>query len=244
MPRESSFEAYRPTTLPASIGGPFARLLTSTLGRMQDEELDLLEVAVKARLPRYCPDDGLDKLGAAFQLPRFPGEAHAAYRGRLQAAWTTWEEAGAATSIEGQIRGYGVTDVRCYPNDELGDAYEYSAFVVKLGPDFGTTGIGEQLWGDFTWGGDTTWGSTATPAQRNALCRMVLRWKAAHGLPVKVVLDFGEAFIWGFSTWGDASTWGESSPCEWYLANIWGESMVWGESTWGTGRWFAPGMGF
>lgn len=239
-----SFETWAPEQLEPPIAGDFGRLMSSTRGAQQDEELELLRAALLSRLPARCPDDALDVLAKVFQIDLYPGETTAQRRARVVAAWPTHLRKGSAEGAEGQLEAFGVVDVRVYQNEEIGDVYDYSAFVVKLGPDFGDTGIGEQLWGDFTWGGDMTWGSTATPVQRNAICRIVRRWKATHGVPVKIVLDFGGAFIWGFSSWGDTSTWGEPSPCEWYLANVWGESMVWGESTWGTGRWFAPGMGF
>lgn len=234
MPLDSSFRAYRLSTLPASINGPFARQLTGALGEMQDEELGLLETAVKCRLPKFCPDDGLDKLARVFAIERYAGESASAHRARLAAAFPTWERAGSAASIETQLEAFGFTSARCWEYYEapLAQGGNTASFFVELGTG---QGIEEQEWGSFTWGEGTTWGTTATEEQLDAIMRIVVKWKAAISLPVSVVFHFSKAkMVWGVSPWGLA--WGGTSVVVW-LSTLWGQSLTWGGAPWGTGRW-------
>ncbi len=239
-----TFVSVRLAELRDPMNGPQAQALARALGSAQDDEMARLRVAALARLPLYCPDDALDGVGRWLNIERFPSETDDAYRDRIKEAWATWKIAGSADAIVKSLQAYGITDVQVVSDYDFGSTHDYSMFVVILGPDFGTLAFEEQTWGTFSWGDDSTWGSTATEEQRDQIIGQILKWKSAHSVPVFVCLDFGGGFIWGVSEWGDASTWGDPDPCLWYLANIWGESMVWGESVWGTGRWYAPNNGF
>lgn len=202
MPRESSFEAYNPSTLPASINGPFARKMASVFGRIQDGELDLLEVAVKCRLPATCPDDGLDALGRAFGLERYPGEGHAVYRARLLVAWPTWDEAGAPTSIEGQIEAFGVPDVLMQRADEgafWGVNRWYSRARMRLGPDIGSLTFTTFIIGQGIIGQAVIGGPHLIPAQRRAIKRIFLRWAAAHCYAADIMIQVSGSFIGQFN---------------------------------------------
>lgn len=236
------WEKYEPQALRIPNRGPFGTRLATEAGKLRDEEAELLRVALLSRIPSRCPDDAIDPLRATFQIDFYDGQTTAQRRAALEAAWPTHEKKGSAEGVEQQIQAFGIRDVRCV-YAEVASLPSYSQFLVVLGPDFGDTGIEEQTWGGFSWGGSTTWGSTATIAQRNTLCRIVRRWKGTHGVPVKIVLRFDDSMVWGVDTWGEAA-WGGLGTCVWKTANVWGGG-TWGDAhTWGTGRWFEPEQGF
>lgn len=262
MTAPGAFERCRLGELPTFLDGPNGRGSARALGAQQDVEQAVLTDAVLMRYPPRCPPDALDILGASSDLQRFPGEPDGAvippsgYHGRLLARWETWKKAGSYAAIPASLNAYGLPDVLALGNPEW-PAYDpadpstwkngsYSNTHTVLGPGFGTTGIGPQLWGQFNWGDpDMTWGSTATPAQIAQIERQILKWKCATALPVSVILYFGGSFVWGLSEWGDGDTWGDvdgESPCQWLMSNVWGPDMMWGEFNWGNARaWSANG---
>lgn len=72
----------------------------------------------------------------------------------------------------------------------------YSRFWVVLGPDFGTFAW-TPLRMPFVLGYPTTLGSTATPEEIAAVKRQILKWKAPHAYPVKVILKFPGVILMG-----------------------------------------------
>jgi hypothetical protein len=221
----AGFATYRVQQLRPPCAGPFDETLAAVLGKMQDDELALLRVAALSRVPAKCPDDALDLVGGWFLLPRFPGESNDTYRARLVAAWPTYDVSGAPDGLVESLQAYGFVDVAVLRAEDIGYATaNYSAFTVKLGPDNGTTGIADDAWGSFTWGGTKTWGSTATIAQVTAIMGQVIRWKGAHGLPLYIDIQLDGGMFGGTTIRID-------------LINVWG-SWSWGDGTpWGTGRW-------
>jgi hypothetical protein len=252
----SSYALNRLAELAPSLNDDEGQAFARALGGAQDDELLLLRVAALCRLVAFCPDDALDGVGAWLNIERFPGEVDGTalpptgYRGRLLAAWETWAKAGSAQAIIDSLNGWGLPDVAVFGTpewpyiDPLDPATwikgSYSNIFPVIGPDFGSTGIGPQLWGSFNWGDpDMTWGSSATPAQIAQIEGQILKWKFASSLPVKVVLTFGGQFVWGVSEFGGPDTWGDvggESPCQWLMSNVWGADMLWGEFNWGNAR--------
>jgi hypothetical protein len=222
MARDGSFARYREALLGPCNNGPEGRGYARGLGNVCDAQVDLLRLAALCRLPTRCPDDALDHVGAWLQIPRFPGEPDGTlttgYRGRLCAAWATWKKAGSAQAIIDSLHAYGFVDVEVFTtceqvNDDgtIVPAWPehdgYSDFWVLLGPDFGTIAPPEtQTWGEFTWGGQTVWSSTAALSLFQAVRGQVLKWKAAHAHPVRVIF-YVDGFVWGPSLWGEG-TWG------------------------------------
>lgn len=198
----STFATYRVSQLRPPLNGPQGETWATVLGGIQDQELALLRVAALSRLPATCPDDGLDLLGLAYALPRLPGQSHASYRATLQAAWPTYEEGGSPQSVVDALVALGYHDVLVLevwraPAPFLPEtsATDYSEFYIFLGPGYGTTGIVQLILGS-AWnlgisGSGLTLGSSMTATQLLAAKRAILRWKAAHGRPVKISLLFG-----------------------------------------------------
>lgn len=252
----SSYIVNRLAELAPALNGIEGQAFARALGGAQDGELVLLRVAALCRLAAFCPDDALDAVGAWLNIERFPGEADgtalppSGYRGRLLAAWDTWSQAGSAQAIIDSLNAWGIPDVAVFGTPEWpyinpldGATWikgSYSNIWIVLGPNFGTTGIGPQLWGQFNWGDPgMTWGSTATPSQIAQVEGQILKWKFASALPVMVILNFGGGIVWGISQWGGSDTWGDGtgpSPCQWVMSNVWGSDMIWGEFNWGNAR--------
>ena len=220
---KGGFDVARQEILPAWLAGPDGLALINTLGEDENAAVRELEEVLTFFSPYTCPDDALDLLGQRFALERYPGEIDgtapnvpgetgSGYRGRLCAAWQAWLWAGTKEAIVGQLRAYGLVDVEVYSAQELSFlpaspiGYDpetsppwYSAFVVVVGPDFGTTGIGPLL-APFTAGISTTGGSTATRDQVAQIARILLRWKGVHAYPAGVILRFNDTAIGGINT--------------------------------------------
>jgi Phage tail protein (Tail_P2_I) len=194
----STWEIYEPTTLEVPVSGDFGQAVAAETGSMRDDELALLRVALLSRLPSRCPDDALDVLGPTFGLERYPADTNDTYRARLVQAWPTRMLAGADGAVIGQLTAFGIPDVLLMrdADGQFGPgapgAY-YSELWPFLGPNFGSTGIAPLLLGGFVLGPTTTLGTTATPAQITTIKKIILRWKATHGYPVRIFLVFGNA---------------------------------------------------
>ncbi len=196
-----SFVEHRKATLDPVLADDAGEAWCEGLGGGEDAELELQRAAALARQPTRCADDALVVVGEAYGLERYEAYTDATYRAALTIAWPTRKKQGSAVAVEDQIRAFGIPDVRCFAAyegnfgpDPLADYAEVWPF---LGPDYGSTGIGELLLGSFVLGSGVTLGSTATRAQIITIKRIVLKWKAAHGYPVKIILLFGEGPILG-----------------------------------------------
>ncbi len=220
---KGSFADARLEILAPWLAGPDGVAFTAAVGETEDAMVRELEGALLLLSPFECPDDALDLLGARFGLERYPGEAFGTapaapgdygtgYRGRLCTAWLAWVWAGTKRAIIEQLHACGLPDVEVYGAQELvflpanpinyvpeTSSPWYSAFIVVLGPSYGTTGIAPLL-APFAGGPQTTGGSTATRDQVTNIARILLRWKAVHAYAVGVVLRFGDTAIGGINT--------------------------------------------
>lgn len=193
------FAEFNASQTPIPFRGPVGLALAGAVGEQQDAELALLRTAVLSWSPVRCPADALPMLGHALQIERYAADTDDSYRARLVAAWETWAEAGAATSIETQIRAFGIPDVRVYTQADdrwragPGDG-EFSHFDVACGPDFGDLYVHPLTCGSWTCGDEhSVCGTTMTRAQIVALKRIILKWKSAHGYPVRLILIYSDA---------------------------------------------------
>lgn len=186
-----------PWTDAAWLRGPNAQAFLSLLGEAKDEALDELREAVKARWPGIGPPSALGLQGQGFDIERFPGETDDEYASRLSHAWETHTLAGTKAAIVESLHAYGIPDVLVLENHEghFAPGDWYSRFWVVLGPDFGSLGL-RPLSMPFELGAATL-GTTATLDQVQAIKRQILKWKDTHGLPVGVILRFGDAPILG-----------------------------------------------
>jgi len=198
----AGFITYRVAKLKPPLNGDQAETWATALGSVQDEELALLRVAALSRFPATCPDDGLDLLGQAFALPRLPGQSNDSYRQTLANAFPTYELGGSISGVVDALKAYGFVDADVLPIFESPapiapetSASSYSAFYVKLGPNMGSTGVAPLTLGSWILGSTTSsLGSTMSQLQLKGLKKLVLRWKAAHGYPLKIILDFGDGW--------------------------------------------------
>lgn len=179
MPNTGSFEIYL-QDIADPRGGAESKAFGAGAGSVMDDEMTLLRTAGLCRLPMYCPDDGLDACGVGFQIQRFVGESNASYRARLVGAFTAWKLGGSALAIITQLQAYGFGDVFILPVWQSPGPFapessltQFDAFYVFLGPNFGTTGVTTSL----------------STAQIAAVKGVILKWKDAQSLPIKIVLQ-------------------------------------------------------
>ncbi len=204
-----TFREYRAETLDPVLRDEAGEAWSEGLGAGEDAALDLFRDAALARFPGRCPVDALGVVGEAYALERYPSHTDATYRAALKIAWPTRKKQGSAVAIEDQIRAFGIPDVRVYSAyegtfgpDPLAD---YAEFWVFLGPDLGSLGIDLLVLGAFVLGVPVTLGTTATRLHIVSLKRLILKWKAAHSYPVKLVLLFGSGPLLGVGIAGGAT---------------------------------------
>lgn len=180
------FRDYEPAVLRIPNRGPFGQQLAAACGALRDEEIALTRLALLSRIPSRCPDDALDALGRFFRIERYAAETDASYRGRLEVAWETWENAGSDEGIETQIAAAFGCDVRVWPiwDADFGPdpRAAYSEFWIIIGPALGTY--------------------TGTSAQKVALKRIILKWKSTHGYPVEILVLGGAGPVLGWGVVG------------------------------------------
>jgi hypothetical protein len=203
----ATYVASRIAEMPPILRGPRGVEWCTVLGAKQDAGLPLIRVAAVSDLPHLTPDDAITDAGKWSNIDRYDVDSNDSYRARVIDAFPTWIEAGAATSIEKQLVAFGIPDVRVYAAYEGSFSPDplsgYSHFWIVLGPDWGTTlGIAELILG--TGPGGEFWilgtgklGTTASAAQIKAIKRIILKWKAAHGYPVKIISLFGSGPVLG-----------------------------------------------
>lgn len=150
------------------------------IGGEQDAEIDRLEVAAKASLPAYCPDDALDACGVDFQLPRYAGESNASYRAQLVNAFAAYKIAGSGLAIIEQLQRYGFGDVFILPVwmspgpfPPASSLTDYNEFYTFLGPNMGTTGVTTSLSAD----------------QLTDVKGIILKWADVGSFPTRIILQ-------------------------------------------------------
>jgi hypothetical protein len=223
MTADRAFARARLAELPPCLDGPNGQGTARVLGSCQDDEQELLTHSILLRYPPRTPPDALGRLGASSGIERYAGEVDglplppSGYHGRLLARWDTWTKAGSAQGIVDSLTAYGITDVMVYQDFEgapVPGAW-YSRFYVVLGP---VLPWDPMILGTWVLGESGTLGSSATVAEIRAVKLQVLKWKAAHAYPVRIILDFGavaassiDAVIYeasGFGpTVGDSAFW-------------------------------------
>jgi hypothetical protein len=184
------------------LSDPASVNLVGYSGRGKDDELEpgsgLLVDAVKNRWPTVCADDALDEIGRTLDLERYFDETDATYRERLEGAFDAWAWAGTAKGIEDQLvalmHGLDAAAADATVWEDWEGVFSpwtggwYSRFLVTLR---------WSPWSTLVLDGDTsildacTLGSTATEAEILTVKRVILKWKDAHSLPVRVVVILG-----------------------------------------------------
>ncbi len=189
-----AFQQYRKATMDRVLLDEQGEAWCDGLGAIEDTEHALAKSTAKARFPRLAPVDGLDILGEAYALERYPEEQDATYRSRLAVAFPTWRKAGSPEAIEDQFRAYGIIDVRVWEDHEitLGPGSWYSRFIVTIGPDFGVlSALTPTLEGTAIQGFPTLQGASGVSiAQIQLLKKIILKFKSAHSYPLGIVLLF------------------------------------------------------
>jgi len=212
-----TFEALRKILNKPFLNGPNGRAWQGTLGRMMDEAMNRVVQARVARLPSFCPLDGLQYIASERQLERAIGESESAFREVLRTSWTVWAKAGTEGSHQDNLgrMGFGNIIVR-RRHDFYGapDSVPYiNAFARDVWAQFDVIASKPlpfelRYWGTGVWGLGT-WGTTATAAQIDQLRRFLRTFRAGHDTPMYVYLNYLSGRMWGIGFWG-SGVWGGS----------------------------------
>jgi hypothetical protein len=135
----------------------------------------------------------LQRIGETRDIERYAGESDAGYCERLAAAFPTWTAAGTPDAIIRQLNAFGLPDVAIYEEYAYGitSASEYGwRFVVLLGPSFGSLGWTAPVLGTCTLGEDQLGVTGITSLQRDAIKRIVLKWKQVFSFPLRILFLF------------------------------------------------------
>lgn len=190
------------------------------VGDLKDELELRVKDAIKLRHPQLAPVDALGKLSAERQLFQGPAESNAAFRSRLQAAFSVWPWAGTAQGLLRALYYAG------YPNTGLitanGNAHtlDGSQNVVNVSVPSGFA-LPSGFWNGFSviffaaW--PASW-SGVPPAnysnEVNFIRALVNQWKPGHGLLENMQVVTSPVWGWPVTqTWGAGGlTWGNATP--------------------------------
>lgn len=153
------------------------------------------------------PADALPLLGSERNIERYPAETDDEYKGRVKAAWDSWQQAGTMRIVE-ELEYLGfeaeIKEVHTAGWDWDGDTDNWSRFwVVITGHPWSESVIGE-VGRKF---GEGVIGCDATQAEAGTLIRLIRKWKPGHMFPITVVVL--DESTWDSEqpdgTWGDAA---------------------------------------
>jgi len=211
-----TFEALRVSLNKQFLDGPWGRKWQRTLGQLMDEAVNRLVQARVAKLPSFCPEDGLQYIASERQLERAFGESIPDYREVLRTAWTIWAAGGSAqahisslgrmgfgsVTVKRRHDFYGVPDDRPYIN----------AFARSVWAQFDIICQKPMPWQLRVWGPPDTWGKgvwglTAQPQEVEQMKRFLRLFRAGHDTPMYAYFNFGSGQLWGLGTWG-VGKWG------------------------------------
>lgn len=205
------FAAHRKAIMDPVLRDDAGEAWCEGLGAGEDTELERFRQAALCHAPARCPDDGLDVTAEGLDIQRYPGESHASLRGRAGASFPTHKLGGAPNAIVRSLQAYGIPDVRVL-REESGHYWNgrwYSRFRVQLGPSLGILVFTYFIIGQGVIGTTPIGGPHLDGDQRRAVKSQILRWKAAHGYAVDIMIRIagdiiGQDCIIGSSVIGGA----------------------------------------
>lgn len=179
-----------------------------------DESINRVVQARVARLPSFCPEDGLQFIASERQLERAFGESLPDYREVLRTAWTVWSIAGSAQAHVRSLgrMGFGSVMVkRRHDFEGVPPDHPYlRAFHRDVWAQFDLVCQKPMPWRERFWGvgvwGTGVWGITAKPQEVDQMKRFLRLFRAGHDTPMFVYLNFTSGRFWGDGLWGDG-TW-------------------------------------
>ena len=207
---------------PPWLRGPYGAAWLAALGLLKDTVAGWSKEAVKARMPALAPSDALGRIGQERGIDRGIVETEAAYRARLQAAFTAWQWGGTAYGLLAALVASGyptpiiqIQNAKQYTLDANGNLVtSQMATPVHLG------GTPAELWSDFAvyiakpW---PSWWAGVAPADgsndQKTVANLIKRWKPGHARNVKLLVlnapTWGVSLLWNSFTWGSATntTW-------------------------------------
>ena len=233
-----TFREFAEAISPPWLRGYWGERFMGGLALLYDYWAEGTSEALKAPWMRQTssPSDALIPAGEDASIEAAPAETNAHYRARLVDKWNLWERAATVVFADNALEPFGIAQASTL----LKANYEWvadpasthwSRWWVVLLPDSisgATLPFTAETWGPEVWGDAGTWGSSATQSDIFAIIRFLCKWKSAHEIGVRVILDYGNA-LWGLGTWG-TGTW-NGDAVFWELGRFWGtkyKSTTWG----------------
>jgi hypothetical protein len=187
------------------------------MGDVKDELELRAKDAIKLRHPQLAPVDALGLLSSERGLFQGPTETNAAFRSRLQAAFSVWPWAGTATGLLRALYYAG------YPNTGLitggGNVHTLdSSQNVVNSVVTGGFALGTGFWNGFTvvffpsW--PASWAGVPpsnTSNEVNFIRALVNQWRPGHALLESMIAitlpvwGWPATQLWGSGTWGNAT---------------------------------------
>lgn len=177
------YEYWQAQMAPTALTDPHSQVFLATQGHEKDMAIERITNAILCWYVETCPRDGLIYHGQDRLLPQFPGEAIAAYRSRLRAAWDIWALAGTPAGIKLVLAQAGWDAVILeHWRDEPAAWAEFSVFV--------TAASGNQV-------------------PLTQLHALIAQFKAGHTKLRTLWQVDASAPRWGAGwAWGDGTIWG------------------------------------
>lgn len=176
---DEDWVAYQLAHCPPWLRREWGEKLETLLGGLKGEAAELAKQSVKARFIVDAPSDAVESLGADSVIVRAPAETEAAYRARVRAAWSAWEQAGRESGILALLSVASCSAVTVIEDLDVGGALGHWArfyvWIVEPHPFEAPAAIGSAI----TIGTDWTigFGDRALPEYVRATVR---RWRPSH----------------------------------------------------------------
>lgn len=203
-----TYRAWARELMPTWLRGTWGGAFVDTIGLVFDAIQEANYEAGAANLldaPTF-PADALPLVGSERNIERYPSETDAQYKARVRGAWTAWPQAGTKGGILSQLSAGAFTAAIMEAWDWNWDGpFATNPNWSRFWTVITNHGWSRTHWGDGRTWGTGTWGSTASQAEASTLLRIIRKWKAAHTVPITIVVM--EPSTWASEqpdgTWAD-----------------------------------------
>jgi hypothetical protein len=202
-----------------------SKRLLEVLGAVKDDVLENAMLALQESFAVYSSETRLNAIAADRLLERYPTESLEAFRNAVVGARAIHEWRGTAKGIEDELERFGYSATYIPMRYSHPDKWAEFVIILRNGRIQRTEGSGG------------TWNIGMSLEERNAIVRLIRRWKNSDERLAMVAYALGNADFWGEAgNWGDNTTWQSGATHVIYARPYsWGDS----DDTWNSsdGSW-------
>jgi hypothetical protein len=228
LPRLREYETQLPEEAPPRLQDFYSQRLLAVLGAVKDDAIaDSLD-AIAETFASTASEKRLLELGTDRLIDRYPTENLESYRQAVVNASSILEWRGTPKGIEDEITRFGYTAT--YIPLRYTDPLHWSEFILIL--------RNGRIQHSLSSGGP--WNMGMSLLERNALLKLIKRWKNSDERLAMIGYAFGNNDFWGeSSTWGDNTTWNSGGTIVIYARpyawgdnpnDTWNSSHTWGDT--------------